>query len=128
MSNLLHVYIVRPIGTAGCVLASRLSEDPNITVLLIEAGQRCASQDARFVAYEIDRSLLHSHDQNLFTRIPLAFSKLFKTAFDWNYETTYATMGTNRPCHWLIDIFRPQKAFNGRAIYWPRGKMLGGTR
>ncbi|KAL1937412.1 hypothetical protein VTO73DRAFT_13748 [Trametes versicolor] len=82
-------YVIVGGGTAGCVLASRLSENPGTTVLLIEAGQ--------------------SHEQNLFTRIPLAFAKLFKTVLDWNYQTT------------------PQKAFNGRSIYWPRGKMLGGT-
>ncbi|KAI0830232.1 GMC oxidoreductase [Trametes gibbosa] len=82
-------YVIVGGGTAGCVLASRLSEDPSTTVLLIEAG--------------------HSHEYSLFTRIPLAFANLFKTAVDWNYQTT------------------PQKAFNGRSIYWPRGKMLGGT-
>ncbi|KAI0632955.1 GMC oxidoreductase [Trametes polyzona] len=82
-------YVIVGGGSAGCVLASRLSEDPNATVLLIEAGQ--------------------SHEQSLYTRIPLAFNKLFKTAFDWNYETT------------------PQKAFDGRTVYWPRGRMLGGT-
>ncbi|KAK0184462.1 GMC oxidoreductase [Armillaria mellea] len=76
-------YIIVGGGTAGCVLASRLSENPDVTVLLIEAGK------------------LHKGD--LLTSIPLAFSKIFKTDVDWNYETT---------C---------------RAIYWPRGKILGGT-
>ncbi|KAI0354311.1 GMC oxidoreductase [Trametes cingulata] len=82
-------YVVVGGGTAGCVLASRLSEDPNVTVLLIEAGS--------------------SHEQSLFSRIPLGFPRLFQTVYDWKYETT------------------PQKAFAGRAVYWPRGKILGGT-
>ncbi|KAI0369253.1 GMC oxidoreductase [Pilatotrama ljubarskyi] len=82
-------YVVVGGGKPGCVLASRLSEDPDVTVLLIEAGS--------------------SHEQSLFSRIPLGFPRLFQTVYDWKYETT------------------PQKAFAGRAVYWPRGKILGGT-
>ncbi|KAI9058827.1 GMC oxidoreductase [Trametes sanguinea] len=82
-------YVIVGGGTAGCVLASRLSEDPNTTVLLVEAGK--------------------SHEESFFSRIPLGFPRLFRTGFDWKYETT------------------PQKSFGGRSIYWPRGKLLGGT-
>ena len=42
-------------------------------------------------------------------RIPAAFSKLFKSKFDWGYETT------------------PQAGLDGRRIYFPRGKVLGGS-
>jgi choline dehydrogenase len=41
--------------------------------------------------------------------IPAAFSKLFKTPLDWNFAT------------------EPQENLNGRRLYWPRGKMLGGS-
>ncbi|KAL7278688.1 hypothetical protein ACG7TL_007690 [Trametes sanguinea] len=82
-------YVIVGGGTAGCVLASRLSEDPKTTVLLVEAGK--------------------SHEESFFSRIPLGFPRLFRTGFDWKYETT------------------PQKEFGGRSIYWPRGKLLGGT-
>jgi len=41
--------------------------------------------------------------------IPAAFGKLFKTEVDWAYET------------------EPQEHLNGRKLYWPRGKMLGGS-
>ncbi|KAJ3538326.1 hypothetical protein NM688_g6537 [Phlebia brevispora] len=82
-------YVIIGGGTAGCVLASRLSEDAGVTVLLIEAGK--------------------SYDSDLLTRIPLAFTKVFKTATDWDFQTT------------------PQAALNGREVYWPRGKILGGT-
>jgi choline dehydrogenase len=40
--------------------------------------------------------------------IPAAFPKLFRSPLDWNYET------------------EPQDHLNGRRLYWPRGKMLGG--
>jgi choline dehydrogenase len=48
-------------------------------------------------------------DTKMEIRIPAAFSKLFKTLVDWGYET------------------EPQPQLGGRRLYWPRGKMLGGT-
>jgi choline dehydrogenase len=53
-------------GSAGCVLASRLSEDPATRVLLLEAGPR---------------------DRKLEIAIPAAFPKLFGTKVDWGFET-----------------------------------------
>ncbi|KAH9850503.1 GMC oxidoreductase [Lenzites betulinus] len=82
-------YVIVGGGSAGCVLASRLSEDPGVTVLLIEAGR--------------------SHKGNLLARMPMGFAKMFRTSWDWAYETT------------------PQKALDERRIYWPRGKLLGGS-
>lgn len=75
-------------GTAGCVLAGRLSERPDRRVLLIEAGPP---------------------DKRPEIRIPAAFSKLFKTEYDWGFSTV------------------PQAAMAGREMYWPRGKTLGGS-
>ncbi|MGQ0840364.1 GMC family oxidoreductase [Actinokineospora sp.] len=80
-------YIVVGAGSAGCVLAGRLTEDPAVTVLLLEAG---GADDADEI------------------RIPVAFSALFKTKWDWNYETV------------------EQKNMGGRTAYWPRMKALGG--
>lgn len=74
-------------GSAGCVVAARLSEDPDTRVLLLEAGPAKASKEVR---------------------IPAAFPKLFKTDRDWNYET------------------EPQPGLDGRRVFTPRGKMLGG--
>lgn len=81
-------YVIVGAGSAGCVLANRLTENPNTTVLLLEAGKT----DSKF---------------NL--RIPAAFSKLFKTEYDWAYYT------------------QTQPNLNNRQLYWPRGKVLGGS-
>ena len=81
-------YIVIGAGSAGCVVAARLSEDPAARVLLLEAG----GPDSR---REIS--------------IPAAFPTLFKTEIDWAYET------------------EPQPELDGRRMFWPRGKVLGGT-
>jgi choline dehydrogenase len=59
-------YIIVGAGSAGCVLAARLTEDPNVTVALVEAGDRDN-------APEID--------------IPLLFPQLFKTKFDWDFTS-----------------------------------------
>jgi choline dehydrogenase len=81
-------YVIVGAGSAGCVLASRLTEDAKATVLLLEAGGK---DDVREVS------------------IPAAFSKLFKSPRDWAYET------------------EPDPTANNRRLYWPRGKMLGGS-
>jgi choline dehydrogenase len=78
-------YIVVGAGSAGCVLANRLSVDHS--VLLLEAGPEDDADDIR---------------------MPVAFAKLFKTKWDWNFETV------------------EQKHLAGRPAYWPRMKALGG--
>ncbi len=83
-----HDYIIVGAGSAGCVLARRLTEDPHVRVLLIEAG---------------------GPDRRREIHIPAAFSKLFKSECDWNYSTT------------------PQPGLDGRELFWPRGKVLGGS-
>ncbi|TDL17531.1 GMC oxidoreductase, partial [Rickenella mellea] len=73
-------YIVVGGGAAGCVVASRLSEDPNVTVLLVEAGQ--------------------DHKKSINTSIPLFFGKLMGTSFDWQYHTTPQPGLNNRVLFW----------------------------
>ena len=82
-------YIVVGSGSAGSVLAARLSEDPSINVLLVEAGPSANS------------SLL---------RIPAAARYAFNAKrFNWNYKT------------------EPETFLNGRTLFQPRGKVLGGS-
>ena len=81
-------YVVVGAGSAGCVLAARLTEDPDVDVLLLEAGPR---------------------DRKLEIRIPAAFSKLYGSAVDWSYRTV------------------AQRELDGREIYVPLGKTLGGS-
>lgn len=84
----MYDYIVIGAGSSGCVLASRLTERRDTSVLLIEAGPP---------------------DRKREIHIPAAFSKLFRTDVDWNFSTD------------------PQPHLNRRSLYWPRGKMLGGS-
>ena len=59
-------YIVVGAGSAGAVVAGRLTEDPSTKVLLVEAGGS------------------HKH---LNVQVPAAFSKQFRTKLDWEYYT-----------------------------------------
>ena len=59
-------YIVVGTGSAGSVVANRLSADPSVEVVVLEAGPR---------------------DKDKFVHIPAAFSKLFRTEMDWDYLT-----------------------------------------
>jgi len=84
----MYDYVIVGAGSAGCVLANRLTEDPATTVLLLEAGGPDDTQE------------IH---------IPVAFSSFFKSPLDWAYET------------------EEQPHLNNRRLYWPRGKVLGGS-
>jgi choline dehydrogenase len=60
-------YVIVGAGSAGCVLANRLSEDPRTRVLLLEAGPR---------------------DTNVWIHVPLGYGKLFtKSEVNWGYES-----------------------------------------
>src|SRR3954463_11353505 len=81
-------YIVVGAGSAGCVLANRLTEDPGTSGLLLEAGGK-------------DRS------PNI--KIPAAFAKQFHSKLDWDFAT------------------EPEPHVDGRSLYIPPGKSLGGS-
>src|SRR5262249_11650780 len=82
-------YVIVGAGSAGCVLANRLTEDPATRVVLIEAGGR---------------------DWNPLIHIPAGFMKLLDhPTLTWGFKAE-ADPGTN-----------------GRAIPYPRGRVLGGS-
>ena len=89
MTNLgSYDYIIVGAGTAGCLLANRLSEDPANKVLLLEAGK---------------------DDNYHWIHIPVGYLYCIgNPRTDWGFST------------------QPEPGLNGRAILYPRGKVLGG--
>ena len=80
-------FVIVGAGSSGCVVANRLSTDPSVSVLLLEAGP--ADRDWKIHA-------------------PAGFPKLFRGKLDWDYHT------------------EEEPHLDGRRLYWPRGKVLGG--
>lgn len=85
----MYDYIIVGAGSAGCVMANRLSADPAIRVLLLEAGPS---------------------DWHPFIHMPAGIAKLVsRKGVNWNYNTA------------------PVPQLNGRRLWWPRGRVLGGS-
>ena len=85
----MYDYIIVGAGSAGCVLANRLSADRDCKVLLIEAGPR---------------------DWHPFIHMPAGIAKLVgKKNANWDYST------------------EPEAQLGGRRLWWPRGRVLGGS-
>jgi choline dehydrogenase-like flavoprotein len=82
-------YIIIGAGSAGCVLANRLSADGGAKICLLEAGKP---------------------DKSVLIDIPFGIVGLLsRKTYNWYYST------------------EPQPNLNGRKLYWPRGKTLGGS-
>ena len=82
-------YIIVGAGSAGCVLAARLSENPANRVLLLEAGGR---------------------DRHPLIHMPAGLARLATmTSVNWSYYT------------------QAEPELYNRRLYWPRGKVLGGS-
>lgn len=84
----MYDYVIVGAGSAGCVLAARLSENPAVTVLLLEAGPPDTADQ------------IH---------IPAALNLLFGSTYDWGFRTV------------------PQERAAGQSVYWPRGRVIGGS-
>jgi choline dehydrogenase len=92
-------YIVVGAGSAGCVLANRLSEESAARVLLLEAGgdDRPTKNPGQFLS-------------NLMIHVPVGYSQTLKDPkVNWLYAT------------------EPDPGTGGRVHGWPRGKVLGGS-
>ena len=92
-------FIVVGAGSAGCVLANRLSADPKNRVLLLEAGgdDRPTREPGQFLS-------------NLMIHVPVGYSQTLKDPkVNWLYPT------------------EPDPGTGGRVHIWPRGKVLGGS-
>jgi choline dehydrogenase len=81
-------YVIVGAGSAGCVLAARLTENPSVNVLLLEAGPPDTADE------------IH---------IPAALNLLFQSTYDWGFRTV------------------PQDRAAGQSVYWPRGRVIGGS-
>ncbi|KAI0749991.1 GMC oxidoreductase [Daedaleopsis nitida] len=92
-------FVIVGSGVAGCVLASRLSENPNTSVALLEAG------DAHFN----DPLILNPDGWP-------------KQVFDDNYDWAFLTAPQSKAMFKMAPNMKPAKSF-----YWSRGKGLGGS-
>ncbi len=82
-------YVIVGAGSAGSVLANRLSADGHRSVLLLEAGPP---------------------DRYPWIHVPIGYAKtMFHPIYNWRFRT------------------EPQPHMNGREVYWPRGRTLGGS-
>jgi choline dehydrogenase len=71
----MYDYVIVGAGSAGCVLANRLSEDPDVSVLLLEAG---------------------GPDTNDLVHVPAAFPALYRSVQDWDHSTIYEPYANDR--------------------------------
>ena len=82
-------YIIVGAGSAGCVVANRLSADPSCRVLLLEAG---------------------GSDRNFWLKLPVGY---YRTIYNERFSRLFKT--------------EPGEGTGGRAIVWPRGRVIGGS-
>jgi choline dehydrogenase-like flavoprotein len=93
-------------GTAGLVVANRLTANPSVQVLVLEAGE--------------------DHTSDPRSMVPAMWQSQLGTEVDWDYVTT-AQVSTSCLRKWMVCLIRMQAGLNGRSIGQPQGKVLGGS-
>ncbi|HJV60924.1 MAG TPA: choline dehydrogenase [Albitalea sp.] len=84
----MYDYVIAGGGSAGCVLAARLSEDPDVSVCLLEAGPP---------------------DTHPLIHVPMGILWMMRSkVLNWRFHT------------------QPEPQLDGRRLFWPRGRTLGG--
>ena len=109
-------YIIVGGGSAGCVLANRLSSNPDFNICLIEAG---------------------SKDNDVRLHVPLGFAFLGdKSKYSWNYDTVpqkeFEKVSVTEPASSVVDSAGgvhevETEVMEHRRGFQPRGKTLGGS-
>lgn len=97
-------YVIAGGGTAGCVLAARLSEDPDVTVCLVEAGPSDVGDDRILVLAD--------------------WMHLLDSGYDWDYPIEPQERGNSFMRHARAKVLGGCSSHNSCIAFWPPAEAL----